>query len=46
MDGEEQQRKASARLAESLGWLAESAIQPRKRNTIEGKFSSVSHVDV
>ena len=34
--GEESQRKKTARVVESLGWLTESTIMPKKQRAIAG----------
>ncbi|KAF3948820.1 hypothetical protein CMV_025228, partial [Castanea mollissima] len=34
--GEESQRKKTTRVVESLGWLTESSIMPKKQRAIAG----------
>jgi len=36
MEGEEQGRKRPVGSERSLGWLTQSAVQPKKRKEIEG----------
>lgn len=43
-EGKDQGKKPLARSTESLGWLAQSGMQPRKRRDIEGDRFTAEHI--